>query len=206
MSTVIYKKLLEIKKKVPYLKKDKDSYSYSYTTPTAVLGTINPLLNEAGLLLITNIIESKSYEIAAPTKKDPEKREWKFDLDFIFTWVDVETGDRVDIPWKASGVNGEDKGLGSAMTYAERYFMLKQFNIPTDSDDPDGFQDKYASEIDKEEKKQKELAKAIADVYTAKDEAGIMTIWNRNKLYQKEESLIKACKQQKANLATQPVS
>lgn len=158
MSTVIYKKLLEVKKKVPYLQKDKKGFNYSYVTPTAVCATINPLINEQGLLLITQVIDSKSYEIPVPTKNDPNKREWKFDLDFIFTWVDVETGERVDIAWKASGCNGEDKGLGSALTYAERYFLLKQFNIPTDSDDPDGFQNKYASEEDKQEKAAKEKA------------------------------------------------
>jgi hypothetical protein len=163
MSTVIYKKLLEIKKKVPYLQKDKKGFNYTYVTPTQVCATLNPLLNECGLILITNIIDSKSYEVSVPTKNDPNKREWKFDLDIIFTWADVETGDRVDIAWKSSGCNGEDKGLGSALTYAERYFMLKQFNIPTDNDDPDNFQNKYATEeekLAKEKNKPKPVATA----------------------------------------------
>lgn len=32
------------------------------------------------------------------------------------------------------------EGIGKALTYAEKYFLLKQFNIPTDNDDPDSFQ------------------------------------------------------------------
>lgn len=143
MSTTIFKKLLEIKKEVPYLKKDKKGFNYTYVTPTQVCATINPLLIKQGLFLQTSIIDSKSYEVAVPTKNDPHKKEWKFDLDIVFSWIDVETGERVDIPWKSSGCNGEDKGLGSALTYAERYFLLKQFNIPTDNDDPDAFQNKY---------------------------------------------------------------
>lgn len=162
MSTTIYKKLLEVKKKVPYLQKDKKGFNYSYTTPSSVLATINPLLNESGLLLITEVISSVSYQIDTPTKNDKDKKEWKYDLDFIFTWVDVESGEKINISFKASGVNGEDKGLGSALTYAERYFILKQFNIPTDSDDPDSFQDKYLSDEEKKEKNKFKISEVEA--------------------------------------------
>jgi hypothetical protein len=169
----IYQKLLEVKMKVPYMKKDKKGYNYTYTTPSQVFATINPILNEIGLLLVTNVIESKSYPIEVPTKNGP-KTEWKYDLDFIFDWVDVDTEQKLSIPWKASGVNGEDKGLGSALTYAERYFILKQFNIPTDDDDPDAFQSKYATDEEKqhiqaektakekEEKDKRDLAAKVA--------------------------------------------
>lgn len=34
-------------------------------------------------------------------------------------------------------MNNWDKSLGSAITYAERYFLLKQFHIATDKDDVD---------------------------------------------------------------------
>lgn len=145
----LYGKLLAVKKQVPYIKKDKEGFNYTYATPSAVFGTLNPLLNAVGLLLITNVVDSKSYAITVVTKKGP-KEEWKFDLKFIFKWVDTETGEELAIPWEASGVNGEDKGLGSALTYAERYFVLKQFNIPTDDDDPDNFQEKHGTEESKE--------------------------------------------------------
>lgn len=154
----VYKKLLTIKKEVPYLQKDKKGFNYTYVTPTAVCATINPLLIREGLVLITNVTDSKSYEIHSPTKNDPNNKEWKFDLEFIFTWVDVETGDRVDIAWKASGVNGNDKGLGSALTYAERYFLLKQFNIPNDNDDPDSFQDKHLTDEQRKNKPKPKVA------------------------------------------------
>jgi hypothetical protein len=37
----------------------------------------------------------------------------------------------------ANGQNDFEKGLGSALTYAERYFLLKYFHISTDEDDID---------------------------------------------------------------------
>jgi len=158
----VYKKLLQVKTKVPYLQKDKKGFNYTYASPSAVFGQLNPILNEVGLLLITNVIDSKSYEITTG-KAEKEKREWKYDLNFIFDWVCVETGQKLSIPWSASGCNGEDKGLGSALTYAERYFVLKQFNIPTDSDDLDSFQDKHMTPEEKKaaEKKAAEEKKVV---------------------------------------------
>ena len=181
----IYQKLLKVKETVPYLKKDKKGYNYTYVTPSQLFATINPILIEQGLLLVTNVISSTSKEIITG-KGEKQKTEWKYDLDFVFDWVDAETGEKISIPWKASGVNGEDKGLGSALTYAERYFILKQFNIPTDDDDPDSFQDKFLTAAEKkahekeraeqeqkerkmaEEKKKKEIADATATLVNAK--------------------------------------
>jgi hypothetical protein len=54
-----------------------------------------------------------------------------------FTWVDVETGEKDENLFAANGQNDWDKGVGSALTYAERYFLLKYFHIPTDEDDID---------------------------------------------------------------------
>ena len=34
-------------------------------------------------------------------------------------------------------MNAWDKGLGSALTYAERYYLMKTFHIATDEDDVD---------------------------------------------------------------------
>lgn len=203
MSTTIYKKLLAIKKAVPYLQKDKKGFNYSYVTPTQVNATINPLMIEHGLLLITNVIDSKSYPIQIETKNGT-KTEWKFDLDFIFSWVDVETGEKVDIPWKASGCNGEDKGLGSALTYAERYFILKQFNIPTDSDDPDNFQDKYTPADEKEAKKSKAVGAAIASIYAADSTTALKAVWNAHPQYHKDAAFKKATTDRKLALTTKP--
>lgn len=54
-----------------------------------------------------------------------------------FTWVDCETGEKDENLFGANGQNDWDKGVGSALTYAERYFLLKYFHIATDEDDID---------------------------------------------------------------------
>ena len=54
-----------------------------------------------------------------------------------FTWIDCETGEKDENLFGANGQNEWEKGLGSALTYAERYFLLKYFHIATDEDDID---------------------------------------------------------------------
>ena len=54
-----------------------------------------------------------------------------------FTWVDVESGETDVNMFGANGQNDWEKGLGSALTYGERYFLLKYFHIATDEDDID---------------------------------------------------------------------
>jgi hypothetical protein len=54
-----------------------------------------------------------------------------------FTWVDCETGEKDENLWGAHGQNDFEKGFGSALTYGERYFLLKFFHIATDEDDID---------------------------------------------------------------------
>ena len=54
------------------------------------------------------------------------------------TWHDVESGERMEVPWYAQGVDlAGEKGVGKALTYAEKYFLLKFFHVPTKKDDPD---------------------------------------------------------------------
>jgi hypothetical protein len=54
-----------------------------------------------------------------------------------FTWIDCESGESDINLFGANGQNDWEKGLGSALTYAERYFLLKYFHISTDEDDID---------------------------------------------------------------------
>lgn len=150
----LLQKLLEIKKSVSFIKKDTKGHNYTYASPSAVLGTINPLLNKYGVLLeqrVRNIstkrVFAKPNSKAVPSTNSEGKTvsaytpfdvyEEHVSIWFDMTWVDVESGEERVIPFFAQGMNGDDKGVGSAMTYAERYFMLKYFNIPTDDDDPD---------------------------------------------------------------------
>ena len=69
--------------------------------------------------------------------KNGSKSEMLYKVWQKFTWIDTDTGDKDENEFFSAGQNDWEKGLGSALTYAERYFLLKYFHIATDEDDID---------------------------------------------------------------------
>jgi hypothetical protein len=138
----IYQKLLKIQQAVMGLGKDKDTKSpqnpngYAYVTGAKVLDNIKPLMNELGLILKQEVLSSTNVRMDYNTKFG-SKTEILTKLDMKFTWIDTETGEKDENLFGANGQNDYEKGYGSALTYAERYFLLKYFHIATDEDDID---------------------------------------------------------------------
>jgi hypothetical protein len=149
----IYKKLLKIQQQVKGLSKDKKSHNYDYVTGNKLLSFIKPLMDIEGLLLKQEVLSidntRQDYKIIAKRwLKDDEGKNYSEEYEkekseilskvmMKFTWIDTETGEKDENLFGANGQNDWEKGLGSALTYAERYFLLKYFHIPTDEDDID---------------------------------------------------------------------
>ena len=132
----LFQKLHKIQNEVIGLGKDKKSFSYSYVTGDKLLGFIKPLMNTYGVILKQEV-EKVEKEIINYKTKNGEKTEILYSVWQKFTWIDIDTGERDENNFFASGMNDWEKGLGSALTYAERYFLLKYFHIATDEDDID---------------------------------------------------------------------
>lgn len=148
----IYKKLHQIQSKINGLGKDSKSFQYGYVSGTKVLEFVRPLMNELGLILKQEIIsiENSRQDYTTTGKRWEEVNGQKQQIEYDkpkseilskvmmrFTWIDTETGEKDENSFGANGQNDWEKGLGSALTYAERYFFLKYFHIPTDEDDID---------------------------------------------------------------------
>lgn len=132
----IYKKLLSIQSRVEGLTKDATGNAGAYVSGNKILGFVRPMMNELGLLLTMDVDEA-NYQPYETQTKNGVKKDMFCDLKLTFTWIDAEDGEQLKVKWAGTGANGADKSIGSAMTYAERYFLLKQFHIPTDRDDVD---------------------------------------------------------------------
>lgn len=132
----IYKKLHEIQKQINGLSKDKAAFGYKYVTGDKVLEHIKPLMNDLGLLLKQEVLSIDNVR-QDYTTKNGAKSEINSKVMMRFTWVDIETGEKDENLFGANGQNDWDKGVGSALTYGERYFLLKYFHIATDEDDID---------------------------------------------------------------------
>lgn len=143
----LYQKLALIQSEVKGLGKDKDGHGYKYVTGSKVLDFIKPLMINHGILLKQEIVSIENVRQDYTLKSGSNKSEILSKVMMKFTWIDCETGDKDENSFGANGQNDWDKGVGSALTYAERYFLLKYFHINTDEDD-----------IDNPERKAEELA------------------------------------------------
>lgn len=141
----IYEKLLKVKESVSYLKKENEGYQYKFVSSSQVIGALRESINEYKLLLIPNVENAQFKEISRGiNNKGNETVDLLTELFMSYKWVNIENPEEtISVQWYGQGVdtNGE-KGVGKAYTYAEKYFLLKFFNIPTDKDDPDSFQEK----------------------------------------------------------------
>lgn len=137
----LYQKLHKIQSQIIGLGKDKSSNSYKYVTGSKVLEHIKPLMNDLGLILKQEILtidnERQDYKVGINTPNEKTKSEILTKVMMRFTWIDTTSGEKDENLFGANGQNDWEKGLGSALTYAERYFLLKYFHISTDEDDID---------------------------------------------------------------------
>ena len=89
----LYKKLLEVQKKVIGLGKDKKSFGYDYVTGSKVLEHIKPILNECGILLKQEVVSVEKERIDYKAKSG-EKSEMLYSVYQKFTWIDTDTGEK----------------------------------------------------------------------------------------------------------------
>jgi len=122
----IYQKLVEVRKGMASFKKDTDGYNFKYVSGTQVLSAIKGDLDKQGIILEQHLT---APEVDGTLVRSP----------MMMVWVNADDPkDRIEIAWFMVGRQKDpSQSFGSGLTYAERYFMLKFFNVPTDDDDPD---------------------------------------------------------------------
>ncbi len=138
----LLQKLLSIQEHIDRFHKNKETNTYKYVDGQSVLNEIRPKMNELKLILKQEILSIENTRQDYVTARGNTKYEVLSKVMMKFTWIDTESGEREECLFGANGMNDWDKGVGSALTYGERYFLLKFFHVPTDADDNDALTDK----------------------------------------------------------------
>ena len=142
-------KLLEMQKRVDKIVKDGKNLSdkYDFASDENVLDKFRPLMDEYGLLLIPRVVSANLHEGATRTGT----ARFFTELNLEMVWYDTQSLETLVTPWYAQGVDlAGEKGVGKALTYAEKYFLLKFFHVSTTKDDPDN--DKRGSSGEKKQR------------------------------------------------------
>ncbi len=131
----VLKKLAKVMAAVmPVAKAGENKFQhYKYATEADVVMAIRGELIKQGLVILpsASMIEIKD---AAPTSSGTAQ--YLTIVDMHYTIFDSESGDCLQCQFIGQGMDTGDKGIYKAMTGANKYFLLKTFQIPT-TDDPE---------------------------------------------------------------------
>lgn len=139
-------KLVEIRKSIGILRKTEKGDHCQYVDPALLLAKATEKMNELQVLLTPNVKSAVLTREKNPTKNKPDAVDFCASLTIDMVFHDAETDETLSTPWFAFGSNSSDPAMagGSALTYSERYFLLKFFNVPTTKDDPDFLKEQVA--------------------------------------------------------------
>lgn len=161
----LYQKIVEVRKVAEGFNKDGASYGYKYVTGNQVLSKIKDKMNELYLLLIPSTKLGEHHTHAYKTAKGKDVLDFVVKGEMSYTWINGdEPVEREVITWAYYGQQDDiSKAYGSALTYSERYFLLKCLGLPTDEDDPDAKPEKPPYQPKQQEAPKDEETKFLAD-------------------------------------------
>src|SRR5699024_4361386 len=137
----IHQRINEAKHSMEGFIKDSKGYQYNYVSGSQVLHKLNPELYKHGINITFKTSDAK-YEAVNVVVKGKEKTEYIVSLNVHYT---ITNTDRIEEKIESTifAIGQQDdpsKALGTALTYSERYFLMKFFGLPTDEDDADAKQ------------------------------------------------------------------
>lgn len=149
----LVKKLSEVMAAVGRIPKRgrNEFHKYDYATEADIVEAIRSELASRFIML---------FPAVTGTHREPvgDKGQVLTTLEMKFTFVDGETGEKVELQWAGAGTDKEDKGCYKALTGATKYFLLKTFLIPT-GDDPEKDEPPKKKEPERKEPEKKEESK-----------------------------------------------
>lgn len=138
----IYQKLVEVRKSVEYLQKEASGFKFKYTKESQVLAAVRPKMDELGLFLEMDMLSLEEFDYPHWHKDSKQFVTGKgLRAEFEFKWINSENPEETIVKKMIIQNDGIDaKSVGSLYTYANRYFLMKFFQIATDDLDPDSHQ------------------------------------------------------------------
>lgn len=214
----LYQKLANIRKLTEVVQKTARGFNYTYVPIQEILARVTAGMKKYNISLYPRLIPGSetvvpySYTKTKTTKDgkifDETVSEILVKAQYIYTWVDNETGAFIEVPWLITGSQQDpSQALGSGLTYGLRQFLTQYFQVAQPNDDPDNWRSKQ-KEV--EESENREIAKMIIDQvhtmvseYIATHEDDRQKICDITKKYAKDS---KGKSSANYNLITDPIA
>lgn len=160
----LWQKLAKVRDIADVVAKDKSGYGYRYVSESEVLSkvkaglskyhvSIYPMLDQENFSVERREFVKKKYDKASQNWIDDPQSEYCVRGRLNFQIInDDKPEEQMTVPWVLVGSQTDDaQAFGSALTYSNRYFFLKFFNIATPDADPDEWKRKKNEAANAEE-------------------------------------------------------
>ena len=146
----LWQKLAKVRDIADVVAKNKSGYGYKYVSEDEILSkvkaglskyhvSIYPELDQKDFMVYDYKYAKKKFDKATQLWIDDPQLEWCVRGNLNYRIVnDDNPAETYTAPWVLIGSQSDDaQAFGSALTYANRYFFMKFFNIATPDADPD---------------------------------------------------------------------
>lgn len=149
----IYQKMAAITAELKAVEKDltvqtTKSSSYKAVSERGILDAVKPLEDKYGVysfpvsreVLESHLIQNESvYEDNKGNKTTTPKTSYMTRIKTVYRFVNIDNpAEYIDTITFAEGIDSQDKGSGKAMTYADKYALMKSYKISTGEDVDEG--------------------------------------------------------------------
>ena len=111
--------------------------SYKAVSERDILDAVKPIENECGIFSYPIARRILSEEVQERKNQYGTRLELFLRIETIYRFVNVDDPeDYIDMTTYADGIDSGDKATGKAMTYADKYALMKAYKIST-GEDPD---------------------------------------------------------------------
>lgn len=165
----IYKRMLAATSEISRVAKNLNvgfgKSSYKAVGEADVLAAVKPIEEKYGIYsypVERQIIESGVLEsVSEYNGEKTTKKQFQMRVSTVYRFVNVDCpAEFIDITTYGDGVDSQDKAPGKAMTYADKYALLKAYKIMT-GDDPD---QNASGETKGYSRKQADAPKAVSTI------------------------------------------
>lgn len=139
----VFQKINEVKKVVKVFERDDRTSgkgAYTFVSGAQILSAIKDKMEELGLLFLPVETEHRGWTTFDYKNSYGEvKTDFVVDGKLVYEWINCDDpNDRQRVSFEYYGQQNDiSKAFGSALTYSERYLLLKSLGVPTSEDDPD---------------------------------------------------------------------
>lgn len=144
----IFQKMLAVESELGTVAKNLDVLDYKAVSERDIIDAVKPLEQKYGIYsypVSRTVVDQGTMEFA--TKNGGTRTQLYMRIKTTYRFVNVEEpSEYIEVDTYGDGLDSADKSVGKAMTYADKYALMKAYKIST-GDDPDATNSKEYGEL-----------------------------------------------------------